>query len=75
MNILLAPSVLAVDIEHAELARRHGARLDNVELQFVGRERETVWALHIIGRHGDGAGLAVDAVDIGRQFRLVFSPS
>ena len=61
----------AIDVEHAQLARRHGAGFHHVELRFIRRERQPVGTLHIVGHHGDRAGLAIDAIDVGRQFRLV----
>ena len=57
------------DIEDGDRARP-GSRFDDVNARFVGREGEAVRAAQPFGNDGGAPGAPVDAIDVGRQFRL-----
>ncbi len=70
-NILLAPSMLPLTSNTRSL--RVGMPRDSTtySFDFIRRERQPVGTLHIVGHHGDRAGLAIDAIHVGGQLRFV----
>src|SRR6185312_7097226 len=62
--------VAVADHVIGEDAPRLAARLDDVEDRLVRRESEAVRRIDAVGGDRHRTGLAVDAVDVHRQFRL-----
>src|SRR5262249_12798440 len=57
-------------IEHADQTIGVAARLRDVDRALVGREADAVRAIEVGRHHGALSGRAVDAIDVGGQFRL-----
>src|SRR3984957_12692627 len=65
------PEMAPIDhVEHADLAVRYRAGLDDIKAHLVGRETQSIRPQDVVGRDSRFARQRVDSIDVGVQFRL-----